>query len=121
MSAPTTGTLTNKELIAVDQDLLGVEGFRYSVKDSLETWIKPLQGGDWAICFFNRSANPRNLSFDWRKESIRDSVTNTSPDLSGSGFTLYDLWQKKSAGETSSPFKAVVAAHDVIVLKLSKG
>jgi alpha-galactosidase len=121
MSVQTTGILTGKEIIAIDQDPLGVEGFKYSVKDSLETWVKPLQGGNWAICFFNRSASPKNLSFDWAKEAIRDSVTNTSPDPGASGFAIYDLWQKKTAGKTSTPFKAIIPPHDVIVLKLSKG
>ncbi|HMH23762.1 MAG TPA: glycoside hydrolase family 27 protein [Puia sp.] len=120
MSARTGGILVHKEVIAVDQDPMGVQGFKYSAKDSLETWVKPLQGGDWAVCFLNRSASPKNLAFDWGKEMIRDSVTNAALDA-GASFTLYDLWQKKAVGKTSSPFKAVVAPHDVIMLKLSKG
>src|SRR5882724_366383 len=121
MSVQTDAILTHKEVVAVDQDPMGVEGFKYSVKDSLETWARPLEGGNWAICFLNRSASPRNLSFDWKKEAIIDSVTDTPLDAGSSSYILYDLWQRSAAGKTSTPFKAVVAPHDVIMLKLSKG
>ena len=47
----TKDILSNKEVIAVDQDSLGVQGFKYAVQDSLETWLKPLKNGDWAVCF----------------------------------------------------------------------
>jgi alpha-galactosidase len=39
----TIATLTNPEAIAINQDSLGVQGLRYSRKDSLEVWFKPLQ------------------------------------------------------------------------------
>ncbi len=51
MSRETDAILTNKEVIAVNQDPMGVEGYRYRVQDSLETWVKPLSDGDWAVCF----------------------------------------------------------------------
>jgi alpha-galactosidase len=35
MSKETTSLMTNKEVIAIDQDKLGVQGYRYQVKDSL--------------------------------------------------------------------------------------
>jgi len=57
MSAETKEILTNKEVIAANQDPLGIQGFRYASKDSLETWIKPLKGGDWAIIFLNRNSS----------------------------------------------------------------
>ena len=51
MSKVTKGILTNKEVIAVDQDKTGIEGFKYKDQDSLEVWVKLLQNDDWAICF----------------------------------------------------------------------
>ena len=38
--------LTNKEVIAIDQDKAGMEGYKYKVKDSLEIWVRPLSEGD---------------------------------------------------------------------------
>jgi alpha-galactosidase len=120
MSAQTRAILTDKELIAIDQDPLGAEGIRYSDKDSLQVWARPLQGGDWAVCFLNRSATSKRLSFDWGKEPITDSVANMTLDTHSAVYSLYDLWQKKTIGKTSAVFTGMLPAHDVIVLRLRK-
>ena len=52
MKPETLRILTNKGVLAVDQDKLGVEGFVYSTNGTVETWFKPLAGGDWAMCAF---------------------------------------------------------------------
>ncbi len=39
MSPQTKALLTNKSAIAIDQDTMGIQGFRYAKKDSLETWV----------------------------------------------------------------------------------
>lgn len=48
--------LTNKEVIAVNQDS-GIQAFKYSDKDSIEIWAKLLDRGDWTVCFLNRNNN----------------------------------------------------------------
>ena len=65
MSPATKEILTNKEVLTVDQDKLGVQGFRYAAKDSLETWFKPMADGKWAVAFLNLSKKPQPVSFDW--------------------------------------------------------
>ncbi|RYE08628.1 MAG: glycoside hydrolase family 27 protein, partial [Sphingobacteriaceae bacterium] len=75
MSVAIKNILSNKEVIAVDQDAMGVQGYQYSVKDSLETWLKPLQGGDWAVCFLNRGSKVQKVDFDWKKEVITDTLS----------------------------------------------
>src|SRR5208283_3602848 len=47
------GILTNRELIAVDQDPLGKEGFQFMEHPGKEIWAKELSAGSWAVCFFN--------------------------------------------------------------------
>ena len=54
MSASTKAILSNKDVIAINQDSLGIQALKVAVKDSLETWIKPLKNGNWAVCFLNR-------------------------------------------------------------------
>jgi alpha-galactosidase len=120
MSPQTIAILTNKDMVAIDQDPLGDEAVKYSDKDSLETWIRPLQGGDWAVCFLNRSKDPKKLSFDWAKESMTDSVTNMPLDTHSTIYNLYDVWQKTAIGKTSSPFSTTLPSHDVVVLRLKK-
>lgn len=51
MSRVTTEILTNQDVIAVDQDKLGVQGFKYSTEGGLEIWYKPLSGGEWRFAF----------------------------------------------------------------------
>ena len=43
MSAQTRSILTNRELIAVDQDSLGIAAFKLVMPDSIEMWVKPLK------------------------------------------------------------------------------
>ncbi|MGZ3925670.1 MAG: glycoside hydrolase family 27 protein [Mucilaginibacter sp.] len=120
MSDQTKDILTNKDAIAVDQDPLGIEGFRYYSFDGLEIWVKPLSNGDLAFCFLNRSDRPQNITYDWMAHLIQDKVSNTNVDFTKTTFKLRDLWSKKDLGTTQKTFKQPIAAHDVVLLKLSK-
>lgn len=121
MSPETIAILTNNEAIAVNQDSLGIQGFKYSAKDSLETWFKPLSKGEWAVCFLNRSASPQAISFPWKEHPISDTFANREIDFNQTTFRIRDLWAKKDIGTTKKPFAGQVASHDVILLRLSPG
>lgn len=118
MSPSTTSILTNKEVTAVDQDSLGIQALKYRSKDSLETWIKPLRGGSWAVCFLNRRSAPALVEFDWRKEDIADPLSKRNLSHS-STYKIRNLWTKMNAGTTRTPLKVMVAPHDVLMLKLN--
>lgn len=120
MSQETKDILMNKEVIAIDQDSLGVQGFMQSKTDSLETWYKPLKGGEWALCFLNRGSQPATFEYDWKTKTIVDNVANLELKFDGSVYTIRDLWAKKDAGTTAKPFKVNVAAHDAVMLRLKK-
>ncbi len=72
MSKETQAILTNKEVIAVDQDALGIQGFPAITEDNLEVWVKPLANDEWAICFLNRGNEVKNINFDWKENFIKD-------------------------------------------------
>jgi len=118
MAPQPAAILTQKSVIAIDQDPLGAEGFRYSVQDSLETWVKPLQGNDWAVCFLNRSATPKTIHFDWKDQHIVDTLLVRTLDAGSHRYALQDLWSSKMLGDTEKPFTGEVAPHDVILLRL---
>jgi alpha-galactosidase len=120
MSEQTTAILTNKEAIAVDQDPLGVECFKYYSFDGLEIFVKPLANNELAVCFLNRSDRPQNVSFDWKEHVINDAITKTNVDFNQTTFKLRDLWAKKDIGTTGKTFKQTIGANDVVMLKLSK-
>ena len=55
MDDTTKSILMNKDVIAVDQDRLGIQGDRVSAVGPFEVWSKPLEGGAKAVALFNRS------------------------------------------------------------------
>jgi alpha-galactosidase len=119
MSPQTHDILTNGDAIAVNQDVLGVQGLKYKSEEGLETWLKPLSGGDWAVCFLNRVAEPKMIEFDWTKNIVSDTVSNRKLDASAELFKIKDVWNKKDLGNTKKPLKAEVKSHDVLMIRLS--
>jgi len=121
MTPQTLGVLANKEVIAIDQDSLGIQGFKHQSKDSVETWLKPLLNGEWAVCLLNRSKSPKNIEVDWKTFSVADSLSNRTLDTTGKElFKIRDLWLKKNIGDTRKVLKATLQGHDVLCLKLFK-
>jgi alpha-galactosidase len=116
----TIDILTNKEMLAVNQDSLGIQGYRYDAKDSVEVWVKPLMKDDWAVCFLNRSAQSQKIDFDWSKNVLTDTVAHRTLNTNESTFTLRNLWTKKNIGTTKKNLQTVVPSHDVFVVKLGK-
>jgi alpha-galactosidase len=120
MSDQTKTILTNKEVIAIDQDALGMEAFRYYAFDGIEIWVKPLVNNELAVCFLNRSNHPQNVNYEWKGHAITDTVTKIDIDFNNNSYRLKDLWTKKDVGTTDKTLKQNIGPHDVLVLKLSK-
>jgi alpha-galactosidase len=118
MSPETAGILTNREVIAVDQDSLGIQGFKYQSLDSVEVWVKPLVRNQFAVCFLNRGKSAADVNFDWTANPIYDELSARSLDAGKTVYAIRDLWLKKEAGTTRSPLKARIGGHDVLMLKL---
>lgn len=120
MSRETRDILTNREVVAVNQDALGVQGFRHLSEGGLEVWLKPLQRGDWAVCFLNRGEEPKRVEFDWKKHAVSDGLSKTEFDAKKARYRVRDLWLRRDAGTTDAALRAVVQPHDVVMLRLSK-
>lgn len=121
MTGETKEILMNKEAIAIDQDELGVQGFKLETKDSVETWFKPLANGDWAACFLNRGNSTKKLEVNWKMMEVHDvEVSGREADFDKVTYCIYNIWTKKDQGLTSKIFKAEVSGHDVIMLRLVK-
>lgn len=127
MSEQTRNILTNKEAIAIDQDRLGVQGYRFSTKDSIETWYKPLENGDWAVAFLNRSKTSHKIDQAWITNEWTDEFSGKSTAFSGTNYIVRDVWQKKNlmltkknALTTKQKFQATLPGHDAIMLRLVK-
>jgi alpha-galactosidase len=120
MSAATKEILTNKEVIAVNQDSLGIQAMKYSANDSLETWVKPLKNGDWAVCFLNRKNTDKPIDFNWNAQVIEDTIGKRNLDAKGTTYKIRNVWTKKDAGDSKKPLKVIVPRHDVVMLRLIK-
>ncbi len=108
MTGSTRDILINPDAIAVDQDLLGKQGFKFKDEGLFEIWKKELSGGDYAFCFLNRGEKDMEYTIDW-----------TKMDISGPK-KIKDIWTGKSAGTTVNPLKISVRSHDVAFLRLGK-
>jgi alpha-galactosidase len=119
MTSQTKSILTNKDVIAIDQDALGIQGFKYADSDSLQTWFKPLENGEWAVCFLNRSSRLKKVDFNWKKEQVKDNIYPYELDRKIS-YQLFNVWTQKQEGTTADPFNGLIAPHDVIMYRLTK-
>lgn len=119
MTDETISILTNKEVIAVDQDSLGYQAMKYKSDSDLDIWVKPLQHDDWAVCFLNRAEEIRTINFEWTKYPIRDRLAGRILDASEVTYRMRDLWRKEWVGTTDSPIVADIAPHDVLMLRLT--
>src|SRR5258705_1335430 len=90
--------LTNKEVIAVNQDPLGSQAKRVSKDGDREVWEKQLQDGSRAVILFNPGPAEQNIVATW--EAIGYPV-----HLSAS---VRDLWQHKEVGKITDKFRATV-------------
>jgi len=119
MTPLTRDILTNKEMIRVDQDSLGISAFKMQLPDSLEVWVKPLKNKELVLCFLNRTGSAKKIILDWKDLVLRDEVSGIDIHFAGQQFSIRDLWLKKESGTTKKKFEADIASHDVVVLKLT--
>lgn len=98
--------LTNKEVIAVDQDPLGSEGTRVAKDGPLEVWSKQLKDGSRAVVLFNRDTKDQQITATWSELGYPDHLSAQ----------VRDLWQKKDLGAFTGKFSASVAPHGVVMV-----
>jgi hypothetical protein len=67
MTPETRDILTNKEVIAIDQDPLGAQGRKIRDDDDLEVWAKRLSGGAQAVILFNRGRDEQAIAVSWQE------------------------------------------------------
>ena len=98
--------LTNKEVIAVDQDALGKEGTRVSKDGDLEVWSRQLHDGGRAVILLNRGTTESTITARWEDLGY-------PPHLSAA---VRDLWEHKDLGQFTGKYSASVPAHAVVMV-----
>jgi alpha-galactosidase len=107
MTPETLALLTNKEIIAVDQDALGKQGDRVYTEGPIEVWSRPLAGGALAIGIFNRHQKALTAHVDFTKLGFSGRVQ------------ARDLWQHKDLA-LPAMYNVEVPAHGVLMLRLTR-
>ena len=125
MNAETKAILTNADLIAINQDMLGVQGLRLTFGDGLEYWFKPLDNGDWAMTIFNPTRKPIVCLLNWQNFNFTDlEVSGCSTNFNQTTYKVKNLWSGRMEGKTSMKNKVdrrlTVPAQDVITYRLMK-
>jgi len=119
--------LTNKEVIAVDQDKLGKQAVRVSppvpadeaatisakegrstTGGDLQVFSRPLADGGHAVGLFNLSAATAKVTAKWSDIGIKGS------------HKVRDLWKHADLGASTNEFSADVPSHGVVMIKIAK-
>jgi alpha-galactosidase len=108
MSEDTKSILMNREVIAVDQDPLGIQGRRVRKTGDAEVWSKQLADGDRAVVLFNRGAAEAKVTAQWTDLGYPAEVSAN----------VRDLWAKKDLGKMTGSFTASVPSHGVVMVRL---
>lgn len=110
MSPETLEILTNREVIAVNQDPAGIQGVKIKQEKSREVWAKPLsKPGERAVLFFN-------LAFT---TDVRMEVAWNDMGLAPGEAEVRDLWTHEDLGVFEDKFSTVVRPTSVVMLKIT--
>jgi alpha-galactosidase len=108
MSDETRDILTNKEVIAVDQDPLGQQGRRVSKTGAEEIWARPMQNGDLVVALFNRGETMAEMTVYWAILGLDGK------------HKVRDLWRHTNLGSLKDAFLADVPQHGVVLLRIAQ-
>ena len=105
MTPETLAILTNREVLAIDQDKAGRQGDRVHAEGPLEVWAKPLSGGAKAVGLFNLSDQPSYVEVKFAQVGLKGAVKTR------------DIWAAKDLGALKG-YRTLVPAHGVVLLRL---
>ncbi len=101
--------LTNRDVIALNQDGLGVQAEEISSANGLHVLTKPLDNGDVAVALFNETATTATISTTAAAAGLGNATS----------YRLTNLWTK-AVTTTGGTISASVPAHATIVYRVSR-
>jgi alpha-galactosidase len=109
MSSATLTILKNQNLIAINQDALGLQAGQVSNDGTRRVLAKRLANGDVAVALLNQGSTTTTVS-----------TTAAAIGKSGTSFTLRDAWSNATS-TTSGTISASVPGHGTVVYRVSGG
>ena len=101
--------LSNSEVIAVNQDKLGVQSTKRKTDGTNEVWAGPFDGGSYAMILLNRGKAAANITASWSDFGVDPSKEAN----------VRDLWQMKDLGNMKSSVTATVPSHGIVMYKIT--
>jgi alpha-galactosidase len=105
-----TGVLTNREVVAIDQDALGRQGERIFTEGPVEIWSRPLADGGVALAVFN---------FGEDETFLRGIRLHLKEAGAANGWKARDVWAGKDLGKIDDNYKFTLKRHASLLLRLS--
>jgi alpha-galactosidase len=102
----TIALLTNRQVIAIDQDPLGRPGRRVVQHEPLEVWTRPLDGNRTAVARFKRGTDPATVEASFAELGIEGRPAAA------------DAWAQRSVELPEGRVSAQVEPHGVVLLVL---
>lgn len=104
--------VTNKHLIAVDQDALGKSAKKLGVHQGVDILARPLANGDVALCFFNKTKGIKNVNFNLNTladdEYLQFAASST--------YQVHDLWSDERSEDRV--INTTLPKHSVSVYRI---
>jgi alpha-galactosidase len=105
MTPETLSILTNREVVAIDQDAAGKQGDRVKAEGGLEVWARPLAGGARAVGLFNLTDQPAYVEVSFAELGFAGAMK------------ARDVWTGKDLGSLTG-YRVMVPAHGVSLLRV---
>ena len=111
MSSSTRDLLTNREVIAVDQDKAGKQGKRVSQSGDQEIWVRELADGSKAVGLLNRANQEAEISVSWSDLGFHESPSHLK---------VRDLWAHQDIQASGNKYSRTVPGHGVVLLRVQE-
>jgi len=109
MNDVTKSILLNKDVIAIDQDTLGKQGFRVYRLDGIEAFKKPLSGNRVAIAIMNRNSNAGKITLSYKELELGKDTK----------YSIYDVWKHSAVSAPAGMVSAEMKSHECQVFILT--
>jgi alpha-galactosidase len=109
MDETTKSILMNQDIIDIDQDVLGKQGFRVYRKDGIEAFKKPLSGDRVAIALLNRNSMDKKVTASYEQLELE-------PDVD---YSFFDVWEHTTVDQPGGMITEDLKQHECKVFVLS--
>lgn len=103
--------MTNEEVIAINQDPMGLQAEYIGQTGNIQTYMKDLENGDVAVALVNLGSSSATAKVDFSRLSALED---------GTLYKVRDLWKKAYLSEKSTSFNVMIASHETKMYRFSR-